>query len=64
MKIVLCVVAALVAPASAFTVGGTFLSAAEKAALEETAAAVATPGKGITACDEGPLTIGARFEAV
>lgn len=48
----------------AFSVGGTFLSAAEKAALEETAAAVATPGKGITACDEGPATIGARFEAV
>jgi fructose-bisphosphate aldolase, class I len=47
-----------------FSVGGTFLSAAEKAALEETAAAVATPGKGITACDEGPGTIGARFEAV
>lgn len=50
--------------ASAFSVGGTFLSAAEKAALEETAAAVATPGKGITACDEGPATIGGRFEAV
>lgn len=47
-----------------FSVGGTFLSAAEKAALEETAAAVATPGKGITACDEGPGTIGDRFEAV
>ena len=30
---------------SAFSVGGTFLSATEKAALEETAAAVATPGK-------------------
>lgn len=26
--------------------------------------AVATPGKGITACDEGPGTIGLRFEAV
>ena len=48
----------------AFSVGGTFLSAAEKAALEATAAAVATPGKGITACDEGPATVGARFEAV
>ena len=47
-----------------FSVGGTFLSNAEKAALEETAAAVATPGKGITACDEGPATIGGRFEAV
>lgn len=47
-----------------FSVGGTFLSAGEKAALEATAAAVATPGKGITACDEGPATVGARFEAV
>lgn len=47
-----------------FSVGGTFLSKAEKQALEDTAAAVATPGKGITACDEGPATIGARFEAV
>ncbi|MGK3736167.1 MAG: hypothetical protein ACI8RD_012272 [Bacillariaceae sp.] len=35
-------------PVSAFTVGGTFLSTAEKAALEKTAEAVATPGKGIT----------------
>jgi len=34
--------------ASAFTVGGTFLSTAEKAALEKTADAVATAGKGIT----------------
>ncbi|CAB9505573.1 Fructose-bisphosphate aldolase [Seminavis robusta] len=50
--------------ASAFSVGGTFLSAAEKAALEETANAVATPGKGITACDEGPATIGGRFDNV
>ena len=50
--------------ASAFSVGGTFLSAEQKAALQATAAAVATPGKGITACDEGPGTIGARFEAV
>ena len=48
----------------AFSVGGSFLSAAQKAALEETAASVATPGKGITACDEGPATIGSRFEAV
>jgi len=47
-----------------FSVGGTFLSASQKKALEETAAAVATPGKGITACDEGPATIGGRFEAV
>jgi fructose-bisphosphate aldolase class I len=50
--------------ANGFSVGGTFLSAAEKAQLVATAAAVATPGKGITACDEGPATIGARFEAV
>jgi fructose-bisphosphate aldolase class I len=49
---------------SSFTVGGTWLSAAEKLALEKTAAAVATPGKGITACDEGPGTIGGRFEHV
>jgi fructose-bisphosphate aldolase, class I len=54
----------MAAARSLFTVGGTFLSAAEKAALEETAAAVATPGKGITACDESPTTIGGRFEAV
>ena len=50
--------------ARGFSVGGSFLSAVEKVALEETAAAVATPGKGITACDEGPATIGGRFEAV
>jgi fructose-bisphosphate aldolase class I len=49
---------------SAFTVGGTWLSADQKAALEETAAAVASPGKGITACDESPGTIGGRFEKV
>jgi fructose-bisphosphate aldolase class I len=54
----------MVNQASAFSVGGTFLSAVEKAALEETAAAVATPGKGITACDESPGTIGNRFEKV
>jgi fructose-bisphosphate aldolase class I len=52
------------ASTSTFTVGGTWLSAAEKLALEETAAALATPGKGITACDEGPGTIGGRFEQV
>ncbi len=50
--------------ADAFSLGPTFLSAAEKAALVETAEKVATPGKGITACDEGPATIGGRFEAV
>ena len=47
-----------------FTVGGSFLTAAEKAALEKTATAVSTPGKGITACDESPGTIGGRFEGV
>jgi fructose-bisphosphate aldolase, class I len=61
-------VAALVlmssAMSSALSFGGSFLTASEKAQLEATAAAVATPGKGITACDEGPATIGARFEAV
>lgn len=54
----------LSAATTSFSVGGTFLSASQKKALEETAAAVATPGKGITACDEGPATIGARFEKV
>ena len=49
---------------SAFTLGPSFLTPAQKAALKETAEKVATPGKGITACDEGPATIGARFEAV
>eukprot|EP00542_Grammatophora_oceanica_P022858 CAMPEP_0194027772 /NCGR_PEP_ID=MMETSP0009_2-20130614/1847_1 /TAXON_ID=210454 /ORGANISM="Grammatophora oceanica, Strain CCMP 410" /LENGTH=406 /DNA_ID=CAMNT_0038666943 /DNA_START=48 /DNA_END=1268 /DNA_ORIENTATION=- len=53
-----------VSSGAAFSVGGTFLTASQKAALEETAAKVATPGKGITACDEGPATIGGRFEAV
>jgi len=43
---------------------GAFLSAAEKAELEAVAEAIATPGKGITACDEGPGTIGMRFEDV
>lgn len=45
-------------------VGGTFLSSAEKVALEETAAILATPGKGISACDESAGTIGKRFEKV
>merc|ERR1719203_1812081 len=57
----------LLSSASAFTLrstGGTHLTPSQKAELEETAASVATPGKGITACDEGPGTIGARFEAV
>lgn len=44
--------------------GGSHLTKSQKLELEKTAAAVATPGKGITACDEGPGTIGARFDAV
>ena len=47
-----------------FTVGGTFLSVLEKERLAATAKLIASPGKGITACDEGPGTIGSRFEAV
>ena len=43
---------------------GAFLSAEEKAHLEKIAAMIGMPGKGITACDEGPGTIGDRFEAV
>lgn len=50
--------------ATKFTVGGSFLMAAQKSALEATASAIATRGKGITACDESPSTIGARFEKV
>eukprot|EP00192_Tetraselmis_astigmatica_P005643 CAMPEP_0117667872 /NCGR_PEP_ID=MMETSP0804-20121206/11216_1 /TAXON_ID=1074897 /ORGANISM="Tetraselmis astigmatica, Strain CCMP880" /LENGTH=442 /DNA_ID=CAMNT_0005475663 /DNA_START=18 /DNA_END=1346 /DNA_ORIENTATION=+ len=44
--------------------GGAHLSPSDKAALEEVAEMIAQPGKGITACDEGPATIGSRFEAV
>mmetsp|Transcript_39825 Transcript_39825/g.95829 ORF Transcript_39825/g.95829 Transcript_39825/m.95829 type:complete len:366 (+) Transcript_39825:49-1146(+) len=44
--------------------GGTFLTAAQKKALECTASSLATSGKGITACDESAGTIGKRFEAV
>lgn len=58
------ILSSIVGSSMAFSVGGTFLTAAQKAALEATAAAVATPGKGITACDEGPGTIGDRFEKV
>uniref|UniRef100_A0A7S1UGC3 fructose-bisphosphate aldolase n=2 Tax=Phaeomonas parva TaxID=124430 RepID=A0A7S1UGC3_9STRA len=43
---------------------GKHLSAERKAELVATTQAIATPGKGITACDEGPGTVGARFEAV
>ena len=47
-----------------FTVGGTFLSDLKKSILAATANAIASSGKGITACDEGPGTIGGRFEKV
>ena len=47
-----------------FSVGGSFLTNEEKRALEETAAALSTRGKGITACDESAGTIGKRFEEV
>ena len=47
-KFSVLLVAMTMSQTTAFTVGGTFLSTAEKAALEETAAAVATAGKGIT----------------
>ena len=43
---------------------GSFLTASQKRDLEDTAAAMATPGKGITACDESAGTIGARLEKV
>lgn len=43
---------------------GAHLSAERKAELEATAATICTPGKGITACDEGPGTVGGRFEKV
>lgn len=48
----------------AFSLGPSYLSADAKAALVETANKICTSGKGITACDEGPATIGTRFEAV
>ena len=41
-----------------------FLTAAQKHALERTAEALATRGKGITACDESAGTIGKRFDDV
>lgn len=50
-----------------FSMGWTLsphLSDSAKAALAKTAASVSTKGKGITACDEGPATIGSRLEAV
>jgi len=44
--------------------GGAHLSVATKKELEAVCELIGTPGKGITACDEGPATIGSRFEAV
>eukprot|EP00238_Polyblepharides_amylifera_P011390 CAMPEP_0196575486 /NCGR_PEP_ID=MMETSP1081-20130531/4955_1 /TAXON_ID=36882 /ORGANISM="Pyramimonas amylifera, Strain CCMP720" /LENGTH=388 /DNA_ID=CAMNT_0041893807 /DNA_START=248 /DNA_END=1414 /DNA_ORIENTATION=+ len=44
--------------------GGCFLTQSEKTALREVCQLIGQPGKGITACDEGPATIGSRFEAV
>lgn len=44
--------------------GGAYLTAEAKAELERVCVAIATPGKGITACDEGPGTVGGRFENV
>ena len=44
--------------------GGAHLSAERKAELEAICAAIGQAGKGITACDEGPGTIGSRFENV
>lgn len=43
---------------------GAYLSSERKAELKRVADYIATPGKGITACDEGPGTIGSRLEAV
>lgn len=62
MKLVL--LSLMLSKVSAFSLGPSFLTPAQKAELEETAQKIATPGKGITACDEGPGTIGSRFEAV
>mmetsp|Transcript_7288 Transcript_7288/g.12837 ORF Transcript_7288/g.12837 Transcript_7288/m.12837 type:complete len:399 (+) Transcript_7288:116-1312(+) len=44
--------------------GGRHLSSEQKAELERICDMMATPGKGLTATDEGPATIGGRFEAV
>ena len=63
MKIAITLVSFAVST-TALSLSPSFLSPAQKAALVETAGKVATPGKGITACDEGPATIGGRFEAV
>jgi len=44
--------------------GGSHLSAEMRAKLKSTAEQMCQSGKGLTACDEGPATIGSRFEAV
>lgn len=44
--------------------GGKHLSEERKAELRRVCGLMATPGKGITACDEGPGTIGDRLENV
>ncbi|CAM9361495.1 unnamed protein product [Chrysoparadoxa australica] len=44
--------------------GGKHLSQSQKDELVKTAAAMSQFGKGLTACDEGPGTIGDRFEKV
>ena len=44
--------------------GGAHLTSERKAELEAICAAIGRAGKGITACDEGPGTIGTRFENV
>lgn len=57
----------LVVSSDAFSLAvhnGAHLSVERKAELATVAAQIATPGKGITACDEGPGTIGMRLEAV
>jgi fructose-bisphosphate aldolase class I len=64
MKIRVVSFLTLFATVDSFSLGPTFLSAEQKVALKDTAEKVATRGKGITACDEGPATIGSRFEAV
>jgi fructose-bisphosphate aldolase class I len=50
--------------ALSLSAGGAHLTTAQRAFLKATASKLASPGKGLTACDEGPATIGARFEAV
>ena len=44
--------------------GGSHLSAEMRDQLKSVASQMSTRGKGLSACDEGPATIGGRFEAV